>query len=307
MSTRLHSKADFDRVRKEIKDSEQKDYKDWVNEHVSEMERAHSRGNFRKIFTLVNKLSRKPKPPPQNLTTDKDGKLLESAEATAERWLGFLRKKFEATKRERDVRPAMPEIPSFRSRDSALTRKEFEDAVTDMPNFKATGPDRIPAELIKYCPNIREVLFFIVERIWNEEKLPEGFAEANFVLLFKNKGSPNDPTKYRCIALLNHAYKILSKIILVRLTRQCGNFLDDSQAGFRRGRGCRDNTLILRTLVQKWMQLGRKIALVFIDYSAAFDTVSHKFLDTALKEAKASNKLRALFRVVYAAASDLPV
>ena len=49
MSTRLHSKADFDRVRKEIKDSEQKDYKDyWVNEHVSEMERAHRRGNYRK-------------------------------------------------------------------------------------------------------------------------------------------------------------------------------------------------------------------------------------------------------------------
>ena len=43
--------------------------------------------------------------------------------------------------------------------------------------------------------------------------------------------------------------------------------------------------------------------MTFIDFSAAFDTVSHKFLDTALSEAKASRKVSAMFRAVYSAAT----
>ena len=62
-------------------------------------------------------------------------------------------------------------------------------------------------------------------------------------------------------------------------------FLQNWQTGFRPGRGCRDNVTMLRTLYQKVMQCGETIAVTFIDYSAAFDTVSHKFLDKALEEA----------------------
>ena len=62
-------------------------------------------------------------------------------------------------------------------------------------------------------------------------------------------------------------------------------FLQNWQAGFRPDRGCRDNVTILCTLYQKVMQCGEAIAVTFIDYSAAFDTVSHKFLDKALEEA----------------------
>ena len=122
-------------------------------------------------------------------------------------------------------------------------------------------------------------------------------------MIFKNKGSPNDPRKYRCIALLNHSYKILARIMLVRMIGTSENFLRDYQAGFRKGRGCRDNIMVLRTLCRKIMQLGKSLAIVYIDYSAAFDTVSHKFLDTALREAGMSNKLRSMFRAIYNSAS----
>ena len=47
------------------------------------------------------------------------------------------------------------------------------------------------------------------------------------------------------------------------------------------------------------MQCAESIAVTFIDYSVAFDTVSHKFLDKALAEAGMSNKVRAMFRTVY--------
>ena len=196
----------------------------------------------------------------------------------------------------------MPDIPTYRAPDSALTRLEFDSAVAKMPNFKAVGPDGIPAEVIKYCPSVKTVLFEIVQKMWEEEELPAGFAQARFVMLYK-KDSANDPGNYRCIALLNHAYKILSRIILMRLIGKREAHLQDWQAGFRPHRGCRDNTMVLRTLCQRMMSLGQSIAITFIDYASAFDTVSHKFLDEALVKAGASNKTRAMFRAVYRSAS----
>ena len=47
------------------------------------------------------------------------------------------------------------------------------------------------------------------------------------------------------------------------------------------------------------MQCGESIAVIFIDYSAAFDTISHKFLDKALEEVGMSNTVRAMFKAVY--------
>ena len=61
--------------------------------------------------------------------------------------------------------------------------------------------------------------------------------------------------------------------------------------------------MVLRTICDEMMKIGEKIAVMFVDYSAAFDTVSHKFIDRALKDAGASPKARAMFRAVYSAAS----
>ena len=51
------------------------------------------------------------------------------------------------------------------------------------------------------------------------------------------------------------------------------------------------------------MDMGRKLTLVFIDYSAAFDSLSHKFIDQALKETAAPAKIRVMFQVIYSSAS----
>ena len=126
---------------------------------------------------------------------------------------------------------------------------------------------------------------------------------AIFTMIYKNKCSPDDPSKYRCIGLLNHAYKVLSIIILTRLQRSCEGYLKDWQAGFRKGRGCRDNSTILRTLIHEFLLDGKRVAITFIDYSVSFDSVSHKFIDKALCESGTSNKLRAIFRTVYNSAS----
>ena len=83
------------------------------------------------------------------MTTDKHGKPLESAEDAAKAWFEFLINKFKTTSTEIQ-RPEMASIPSFRGVNAPLTRVEFDRVVVKMFNFKAVGPDGIPAEAIKY-------------------------------------------------------------------------------------------------------------------------------------------------------------
>ena len=122
-------------------------------------------------------------------------------------------------------------------------------------------------------------------------------------MLYKHKGSKNDPSKYRCIGLLNHCYKILSQCLLQRLSAETDGYLADWQAGFRKLRGCRDNVMLLRTLIEDVLEQGDQVVATFVDYSAAFDSVSHKFLDIALADTGASAKSRAIFRSIYSVAS----
>ena len=98
-------------------------------------------------------------------------------------------------------------------------------------------------------------------------------------MIFKKKGSHNDCSKYRAIGLLNHAYKIMSVILLKRLVTECADFLSEWQAGFRARRGCRDNTLLLRILYDYIIKNNKSCVVTFIDYTAAFDSISHKFMD----------------------------
>ena len=95
-----------------------------------------------------------------------------------------------------------------------------------MLNNKTTGPDNIPVEAFKYYPRVQDLLFQIILTMWTQEEILDGLVYAKFVMLYE-KGSANDPGNYRCMDLLNHVYKLLSQIMLDRLSAQCDSFLQD--------------------------------------------------------------------------------
>ena len=125
-----------------------------------------------------------------------------------------------------------------------------------------------------------------------------------FVMIFK-KNDPDDCVNYRCIGLLNHGYKIMSIVLLQRLMTECDKFFSDWQAGFRPQRGCRDNILLLRIIYDQFIKGDNRFVVTYIDFKAAFDSVSHKYLDVALAAAGASRKSRAMVRAIYRAASGV--
>ena len=83
---------------------------------------------------------------------------------------------------------------------------------------------------------------------------------------------------------------MLTKCLALRLTD-----------GFRKIRGCRDNVLMLRTLVDDMLEQGHRLVVTFVDYSATFDSVSHKFIDTVLTDTVTSVKSLTIFRAIYRA------
>ena len=108
-----------------------------------------------------------------------------------------------------------------------ITREEFDNAINNMKKSKTPGPDGIPAEVWQNSAVAREQLFQFLQKVWNKEEVSANLILCLFIMMFKNKDSPDDCTKYRALGLLNHAYKIMSVILLKRLVEECQDFFSD--------------------------------------------------------------------------------
>ena len=94
----------------------------------------------------------------------------------------------------------------------------MELAIEKLKNYKSPGMDQIPAELIKAGGStIRHEIYKLIISIWNEESMPEEWKESIIVPIYK-KGDKADCYNYRGISLLPTTYKILSNILLSRLS-----------------------------------------------------------------------------------------
>ena len=100
------------------------------------------------------------------------------------------------------------------------------------------------------------------------------------------------------IALISHASKITLKILQARLQQYVNHELPDVQAGFRKGRGTRDQIANIHWIIKKAREFQKNIC--FIDYAKAFDCVDHNKLWKILQEMGISNHLTCLLRNLYA-------
>ena len=89
---------------------------------------------------------------------------------------------------------------------------------------------------------------------------------------------PKNAKNYGTIALISHASKVMVKILQARLQQYVNCELPDVQAGFRKGRGTRDQTANTRWIMEKAREFQKNIYFCFIDYAKAFDCVDHNKL-----------------------------
>ena len=107
-------------------------------------------------------------------------------------------------------------------------------------------------------------------------------------------------SNYHKIALISHASKVMLKILLARLQQYVNHELPDVQAGFRKGRGTRDQIVNICWITEKAREFQKNIYFCFIDHAKAFDCVDHNKLWKILKEIGIPDHLTCLLRNLHA-------
>ena len=102
------------------------------------------------------------------------------------------------------------------------------------------------------------------------------------------------------MALISHASKVMLKILQVRLQQYMNRELPDVQAGFRKGRGTRDQIANINWIIKKAGEFQKNIYFCFIDYTKAFDCADHNKLWKILQETGMPDYLTCLPRNQYA-------
>ena len=105
---------------------------------------------------------------------------------------------------------------------------------------------------------------------------------------------------HNCTHLISHISRVMLKILQARLQQYVNHELPDVQAGFRQGRGTRDQIASIRWIIEKAREFQKNIYFCFIDYAKAFDCVDHNKLWKILKEMAIPDHLTCLLRSLYA-------
>ena len=113
------------------------------------------------------------------------------------------------------------------------------------------------------------------------------------------KGNAKECSNYRTIALISHTSKVMLKILQARLQQYVNHELPDVQAGFRKGKGSRDQIANIRWIIEKAREFQKNIYCI-IDYAKAFDFMDHNKLWKIFKEMGIPDHLTCLLRNLYA-------
>ena len=152
-------------------------------------------------------------------------------------------------------------------------------------HHKASGGDGIPTELFQILKDDAvKVLPSICKQIWKTQQWPQEWKRSVFIPIPK-KGNAKECSGYHTIALISHTSKVMLKILQARILQYMNLCeLPDVQAGFRKGRGTRDQIANIHWITEKAREFQKNIYFCFIDYAKAFDSADHNKLWKILKE-----------------------
>ena len=125
---------------------------------------------------------------------------------------------------------------------------------------KASGGDGILVELFQILKDdIMKVLHSICQQIWKTQQWPQDWKRSVFIPIPK-KGNPKECSNYSTIALISHASKGMFNILQAMLQHYVNRELPDVQAGFRKGRGTRDQIANIHWIIEKAREFQKNIS-----------------------------------------------
>ena len=139
-----------------------------------------------------------------------------------------------------------------------ILESEVKSALESITTNKPSGGGGIPVELFQILKDDAvKVLHSICQQIWKTQQWPQDWKRSVFIPIPK-KGNAKECSNYFMIALISHASKVMLKILQARLQQYVNRELPDVQAGFRKGRGTRDQIANIRWIIKKSKRVPEK-------------------------------------------------
>ena len=224
---------------------------------------------------------------------DRNGMDLTEAEDIKKRWQEYTEELYKKDLRDPDNHDG---VITYLEPD--ILKREVKWALSSITTNNASGGDGIPVELFQILKDgAVKVLHSICQQIWKTQQWPQDWKRSVFISVPK-KGNAKGCSNYHTIAVISHTSKVMLKILQARLQQYMNHELPDIQAGFREGRGTRDQITNICWIKEKVRECQKNIC--FIDHTKAFDCVDHDKLWKILEEMGIPDHLSCLLRNVYA-------
>ena len=139
----------------------------------------------------------------------------------------------------------------------------------------------------------------ICQQTGKTQQWPQDQKRSVFIPIPK-KGNAKECSDYHTTALISHASKVMLKILRARLQQYMNQELPDVHAGFKKGRGTRDQIANTQWIIEKIREFQENIYFCFTDYAKAFDCVDHNKLWKILQEMGIPDHVTCLLRNLYA-------
>ncbi|XP_071688860.1 uncharacterized protein [Rutidosis leptorrhynchoides] len=157
-------------------------------------------------------------------------------------------------------------------------------AVWEYGSDKAPGPDGFNFAFIKkYWDILKDEVISSVAVAFNRKIMPRGMGLAFFFTLIPKVKNPSFIKDYRPISLIGVMYKIITKILAMRLVKVLDKIIGKEQSYFITGRQILDGPLILNETIEWYKRRKEKLLILKIDFEKAYDTVNWEFLDYMLR------------------------
>ena len=142
-----------------------------------------------------------------------------------------------------------------------------------------------PRVLRELAEVIARPLSIIFGKLWGMGEVPGDWRKANVTPVFK-KGKKGDPGNYRPVSLTSVPGKVMEQLILGTASGhiKAKRVIRGSQHGFTKGKSCLTNLIAFYEDVTRWIDDGKAVDVVYLDFSRAFDTVSHSIVAAKLRK-----------------------
>ena len=164
-----------------------------------------------------------------------------------------------------------------------ITQDEIKLAIRSLHTNTSPGLDGLPP---KFYQTFQDQLAPILQEVYNNMFLQHNSPDSQktaIVKLIPKSGSKKDINNWRPISLLNCDYKILAKIISLRLSNTLSTYISESQQAAIKGRHIHNVLLNLKAAINYSKDKKHPLAFLQIDFSKAFDSLSHAFLLALMK------------------------